>query len=38
LKYGGSSDFIGFSRAEALIRIPQGASLDEGDAAEIYYL
>ena len=38
LKWSGSSDFVGFSRAEALIVVPQGSQLEKGSVAEIVYL
>lgn len=38
LKWGGSSDFVAFSRAEALVIVPSGKNLDEGDAVEILFL
>jgi len=38
LKWGGSSDFVGFARAEALIIVPAGQSFDEGDVVEIVFL
>ena len=38
LKWHGSSDFIGFARAEALIIVPKGSTREKGDVAEIVYL
>ena len=38
LKWSGSSDFVGFSRAEALILVPQGIDLAKGSVAKILYL
>lgn len=38
LRWQGSSDFIGFARAEALIRIDAGQRLESGDAAAILFL
>ena len=38
LKWHGSSDFIGFSRAAALIIVPRGKSFDKGEAVRIAYL
>lgn len=38
LKWHGSSDFIGFARAEALIVIPKGEKREKGDVADIVYL
>ena len=38
LKWGGSSDFVGFARAEALIIVPAGKAFDEGDVVEIVFL
>ncbi|HTK37894.1 MAG TPA: gephyrin-like molybdotransferase Glp [Pyrinomonadaceae bacterium] len=38
LKWGGSSDFVGFARAEALIIVPSGKIFDEGDVVEIVFL
>ena len=38
LKWHGSSDFIGFARAECLIIVPKARSIAEGEAAEIIYL
>jgi molybdenum cofactor synthesis domain-containing protein len=38
LKFGGSSDFVGFARAEALIRLPYGSSCDEGDVVEVLFI
>lgn len=38
LKWHGSSDFIGFARADALVVLPRGASLARGDVADIRFL
>ncbi len=38
LKWSGSSDFIGFSRAVCLVIVPQGEQLKRGDVASICYL
>jgi molybdopterin molybdotransferase len=38
LKWQGSSDFIGFARADSLIFIPRGSSLKAGDVAEIAFI
>ncbi len=38
LKWSGSSDFVGFSRARALIVVPQGAELAKGSVVRILYL
>jgi molybdopterin molybdotransferase len=38
LKWHGSSDFIGFARAEALIIVPRGESFEGGDAVPILLL
>lgn len=38
LQFGGSSNFIAFSRANALVFVPQGKNLETGDVAEILYL
>jgi molybdopterin molybdotransferase len=38
LRFSGSSNFVAFSRADALVFIPQGTNLETGDAAEILFL
>lgn len=38
LKWGGSSDFVGFARAEALAKVPKGKQFDAGEIVEIVYL
>lgn len=38
LRWQGSSDFIGFARANALIVVPKGKSFDRGEAARILFL
>jgi len=38
LRFSGSSNFIAFSRADALVFIPQGKNLESGNGAEILYL
>lgn len=38
LKWQGSSDFVGFSRADSLIFVPRGAALKKGAVARIAYL
>ena len=38
LKWHGSSDFIGFARAEALIILPKGSSREKGEISEIVHL
>lgn len=38
LRFSGSSNFIAFSRADALVFIPQGRNLEKNDTAEILFL
>ncbi len=38
LRFSGSSNFIAFSRADALVFIPQGKNLEKDDVAEILFL
>jgi molybdenum cofactor synthesis domain-containing protein len=38
LKWGGSSDFIGYARAECLVVVPRGRSYAEGDIVRIIKL
>ncbi len=38
LRFNGSSNFIAFARANALVFVPQGKSLEVGDVAEIMFL
>ncbi|MEO8073650.1 MAG: molybdopterin molybdotransferase MoeA, partial [Acidobacteriota bacterium] len=38
LRFSGSSNFIAFSRANALVFVPQDKNLEQGDIAEILYL
>ena len=38
LRFSGSSNFIAFSRADALVFIPQGVNLEKNDTAEILFL
>jgi molybdopterin molybdotransferase len=38
LRFSGSSNFIAFSRADALVFIPQGKNLEKNDVAEIFFL
>lgn len=38
LRFSGSSNFIRFARANALVFVPQDQTLEKGDVAEIYYL
>jgi molybdenum cofactor synthesis domain-containing protein len=38
LRFSGSSNFIRFAAADALVHIPQGTSVGEGEPAEIYFL
>lgn len=38
LKWSGSSDFVGYSRAEALIVIPRGSQLAKGSVSAMVYL
>ena len=38
LQFSGSSNFIAFSRANALVFVPQGKNLESGDVAEILFL
>jgi molybdopterin molybdotransferase len=38
LKFGGSSDFVGFAKAEALIKLERGQILDEGDVVEFLWI
>ena len=38
LRFNGSSNFIAFARANALVFVPQAENLEAGDAAEIMFL
>jgi molybdopterin molybdotransferase len=38
LRFSGSSNFIAFSRADALVHIPQGKNLEKNETAEILFL
>lgn len=38
LQFSGSSNFISFSRANALVFVPRGRNLESGDIAEILFL
>jgi molybdopterin biosynthesis enzyme len=38
LRFSGSSNFIAFSRATALVFVPQNKNLAQGDVAEILFL
>ncbi|MEP7077337.1 MAG: gephyrin-like molybdotransferase Glp [Acidobacteriota bacterium] len=38
LKWGGSSDFIGFAKTEALAKIPRGRIYEAGEIVEIVYI
>jgi molybdopterin molybdotransferase len=38
LRWGGSSDFIGFARAEALVFVPRDAVCENGDTVKIAFL
>ena len=38
LRWHGSSDFIGFANAEALVRVPAGTSLSAGEVCEVLFL
>ena len=38
LRFSGSSNFIAFARANALVFVPQGKSLEAGEVAEIIFL
>ena len=38
LRFGGSSNFIAFSRANALVFIPENQTYESGDVCEIYFL
>ncbi len=38
LRFSGSSNFITFARANALVFVPQNINLEKGDVAEIYFL
>ena len=38
LKWSGSSDFIGFAKAEALIVVPKGRGFEKGEVVGIVYL
>ncbi|MEP6848721.1 MAG: gephyrin-like molybdotransferase Glp [Acidobacteriota bacterium] len=38
LKWGGSSDFVGFANAEALAKIPRGRIYEESEIVEIVYI
>ncbi len=37
-RFSGSSDFVGFARADALIVVPRGTNIAAGEAAKIVYL
>jgi molybdopterin molybdotransferase len=37
LKWGGSSDFVGFARAEAMAKVPCGRLYESGEIVEIVY-
>lgn len=38
LRFNGSSNFIQFARANALVFVPQSKNLEAGDVAEVYFL
>ena len=38
LRFNGSSNFIAFARADALVFVPQGKNLEAGDVAEVMFL
>jgi molybdopterin biosynthesis enzyme len=38
LRFSGSSNFIAFARADALVFVPQGKNHEAGDVAEIRFL
>ena len=38
LRFSGSSNFIAFARADALVFVPQGRNLEKNDTAEILFL
>jgi molybdopterin biosynthesis enzyme len=38
LQFGGSSNFVAFSRANALVFVPKGKNYKKGDVVEIAYL
>jgi molybdopterin molybdotransferase len=38
LRFTGSSNFVAFARANALVFVPQGKTLEKGDVAEIRFL
>ncbi len=38
LKWQGSSDFVGYSRADSLIFVPKGGMINQGDVAKILFL
>ncbi len=38
LRFSGSSNFIRFAKANALVFVPQDKHLEKGDVAEIYFL
>lgn len=38
LQFSGSSNFVAFSRANALVFVPKGKNLESGDVAEILFL
>ena len=38
LKWGGSSDFVGFARAEAIAAVPRGSMIETGDKVRILFL
>jgi molybdopterin biosynthesis enzyme len=38
LRFSGSSNFIAYSRADALVFVPQGKNLEKSDVAEILFL
>ncbi|MBS1794531.1 MAG: molybdopterin molybdotransferase MoeA [Acidobacteria bacterium] len=38
LRFSGSSNFIAFARADALVLVPKNSSLEKSDVAEIFFL
>ena len=38
LKWGGSSDFVGYARAECLVVVPKGKAFNAGEIVKIIYL
>ena len=38
LSWSGSSNFVGFARADALVFVPQNVNLEKNEVAEILFL